>query len=144
MDRIISLLEENRLTSPDRATDFALRRDFSEVRSLRDSIYESLRAEAEKARGHQVAESLDAYNFLASSSLRGDTGCVRWDCRLRKVRILGRYGALYCDRIVVPLRLERHTEVPNEYHDRYTFAGALLALLELRPLIEAEVAVLYL
>jgi hypothetical protein len=134
LDWVLALLDENSLTSPERVEEFTFRRDLSEVRSLAEGIYESLKSHTLGVPAQAVAESLDASNFLASSSFRGDTPCHLWDCRLRKVRLLARYAALYCDKVVFPLTIETRTN--DEYDERYDLCGSLLALLELRPLIE--------
>ena len=89
--------------------------------------------------------NIDSANYLPGSSLRGDGGCLHWNCRLPKVRALARYIALYCDKAVVPLRLpdiSERADVQAEALERIRLCAILLGLVELRPLMEADLVAL--
>lgn len=142
MSEVLEILQENGLISAERVKEILFRRPMREVLSLREGIRQTLRTGADRAREQQSRASIDTASFLASSSLRGDSGCSRWECHNRKVQALARYGALYCDTIVVPLRLDSFDWEPDESEQRYALARALLGVVELWPLIEAGMAVL--
>jgi len=88
------------------------------------------------------SSSLDQANYLPSSSFRGGSGCIHWNCRIPKIRNLARYATLYCDKAIVPisLRWEEENE-KSEWLDCVRFGGSLCALLELSPLIECGLVV---
>ena len=84
-------------------------------------------------------DNLAPFNFIPSSELSGLSGCREWGCRARRSQLLARYAALYADSIVVPWQLS----LPNSFRAsedfRYELTGAILAVLEMRPLIEAGI-----
>ena len=52
-----------------------------------------------------VDREMDPFTFLASKSMRGETSCGEYGCRVEKLDMLGRYAALYANRIIIPLPL---------------------------------------
>jgi len=137
MDRVISILEERGLFSEDLVDHFVCS-PIAEIKKVR----EELQGAIENRRYEQPSDnSLSASNFLASSSLRGESVCAERTCRLRKIALLARYSALYCDRVLLPIQLDPAYE-QDEYDARYDFARDVAGILMLRPLIEAGVVYL--
>jgi hypothetical protein len=80
------------------------------------------------------------FDFLASSSIRGDSFCRA--CARDKVRSLARYAALYCDRIILPF--PGLDPVPRDsHHWRAGITERLFFLQELRPVLEANIVQLF-
>jgi hypothetical protein len=46
---------------------------------------------------------VDPFAFVASSSMRGDTGCTASGCRSKKLDMLARFAALYADAVLLPV-----------------------------------------
>ena len=86
--------------------------------------------------------SLDPFSFLASASARGDTGCSSIVCRGQNLNVLARYSALYCDHVAIPVRLHIDPGLGVEVAREVLF-GALMTVIELRPVLEARVARLF-
>jgi hypothetical protein len=100
MNPVLAVLETRGLVSSDAVEDFAYAWPYSDVLRVQEEIQAALQKESAET---PQAQQLDPFNFVASASMRGDGGCVNWDCRLRKNGILARYTALYADATVVPL-----------------------------------------
>jgi len=80
------------------------------------------------------------FDFLASSSIRGDSFCRA--CARDKVRTLARYAALYCDRVLFPFY--GLDPVPRDSVAwRARIAERLLVIHDLRPLLEANIVQLF-
>lgn len=84
----------------------------------------------------------DPFSFLASVSARADSGCSSVRCRIRLLSALGRYAALYCDRVVVPFEVHLDPGLGVDYA-RERLLRRLVTLTELRPLIEAGIVELF-
>ena len=82
-------------------------------------------------------DPLDVFNFLASSGLRGDSGCSQLPCQIGKLQTLSRFAALYADRVVFPVDFLIFD--PADPDDRFRFFRSVNALNYLRPLIEADI-----
>jgi hypothetical protein len=79
---------------------------------------------------------IDPFSFLASRSLRGGL-CGAYTCRMEKLDFLGRYAALYANRVILPLDLTDPAKLDNATTAAKELAEASLAFLRLRPLIDA-------
>src|SRR5713101_91390 len=101
---VYRLLEREGLLSPRKVHAYVFNSSVRLLELLWGDLYSSI-SSAGDVREMGFDTSIDAYNFLAGSSIRGDSGCFHWRCRLKKARLLARYAALYCDRVIVPFRL---------------------------------------
>lgn len=79
---------------------------------------------------------IDPFSFIASRSLRGGE-CGAYACRMQKLDLLGRYAALYANRVILPLYMSDPEKLSNEKAAAREVSEAALALLRLRPLIDA-------
>ncbi len=86
-------------------------------------------------------ESVDPFTFMASASLRADSTCGQYECRAKKLDFLGRYTALYANKVILPLWLSAPDRVNTPATAKYDLSRAIQSLLYLRPLIEARVIV---
>jgi hypothetical protein len=145
MDQTLSILDTNSLDTLEGAERFALTRPKSELRDFTDGIRQAMVNDARSLRGASSNKTLDEANYLPGSSIRGDSGCFSPTCRLPKIQALARYIALYCDRAVIPIRLQpvgMDMDHAGETLDRIRLMGGILGIMELRPLIESGLAVL--
>ena len=142
MNRVIEILENNGLVSEELAERFIFNTPRKLVLKIRESIYEALVAECEDVRSGSLPICDGPFNFVASASMRGDSGCVERSCHLNKVAALSRYAALYCDRVFVPFRISQHSHGADDFDERYDFTRDVHSLLQLRPLIEAGIVIL--
>ena len=108
-----------------------------ELQSLLEGLAETVRAD--KPSGNELVPDHRGFDFLASSSIRGDSFCRV--CAFDKVKLLTRYAALYCDRVLVPCPLE-----PLAFDTagaREAVATRILYLLEMRPVLESGIVQLF-
>lgn len=82
-------------------------------------------------------DPLDIFNFLASSAIRGDSGCSSLGCQTQKLVTLSRFAALYADRVMFPVDFAVYGS--GDELDRHHFFHSVNALNFLRPLIEQEI-----
>lgn len=142
VNRALTIFDTNDLSTQKRAEHLALSRELDEIRNFTEGLREGL---LEDARSSPQAATLDQANYIPSSSLRGDSGCIAANCRLPKIRVMARYIALYCDTAVVPVRIPPITKKGGhraEIFDRFHLLSVILGILELRPLLEAGLVTL--
>lgn len=108
------------------------------VTALYERVYEA--ADATEL-AESESPSTDPFSFIASASLRGEAGCSSPVCRVEKLNLLGRYAALYANRLTFPLPLEQPSKVTDVDRARYLLAQTGLSLLSLRPLVDAGIVV---
>jgi hypothetical protein len=145
MNRLISIIDEHDLTDFETVQRFIFHRDRKETKTFADAIEAAIRSDAHSRAAEVRSASIDGANFLPSCSLRGDAGCMHWNCRMPKVRTLARYAALYSDKAIVPVRIQfsgKHSDHSSEFLDRFHLGSILLGIIELRPLIEAGIIML--
>jgi hypothetical protein len=143
MDNLLSILDTNGLTNHARAQEWVHNSASSEIVSLIEGLREAM-LQASSALSQNTERSLDRADFLPSSSLRGSSGCALWDCRAKKIRILSRYIALYCDLAVIPINFDWDYATSEKHQDissRLSVLASISALIELRPLIEGGLVV---
>jgi|GEM_PF-5092005 len=141
MEHLLHLIDSAGLNTPEKVDRVTSRWPIKRLQVLREQLWEILRAGSDEAL--KRTGSSDPFDFVASSSMRGEDGCLGWDCRIQKARTLSRYGALYARRVLIPVRVGvSPVKGEHEFFTRYNFAGALMAILEYRPLIESGVAIL--
>lgn len=137
MDTTIELLEKYGLIRDEdslRVTDFSK----TKIRRLHRELYSAVFAkQVQDYVGNDDREVIDPFSFVASKSLSGQTGCWQYFCRLKKLDVLGRYAALYSTRIILPLPLQHPSNVDSEAEAAQQLSHASLALLRLRPLVDA-------
>jgi hypothetical protein len=136
MNPTIELLEKYQIITPEAVNDYVYGLQTTQWNDFQDELKETFRLDSELIDPEQ---DLGLFSFLASSSIRGESGCRTERCRLAKVNMIGRYAGLFCDRVVIPVHL--HSADPDglTYFQRRGFAVSLISLLELRPLIEAKI-----
>jgi hypothetical protein len=135
MNPLLQILENRGLVSSDSVERFFNDWTFSDVRKVQEELDAALDQDAGSVQC--VSAIGDPFNFIASASMRGDFGCVNWECRLQKTGLLARYAALYADKTVVPLPLGILTE--DEFNVRHLLSGTMLCIQQLRPLVEAGI-----
>lgn len=137
MDPVIKVLEERGLACLPQAEDSIRVLSPREITSVCEEIEEAL-----IKTGEFVASGTneDWYNFLGSSSIRGDTGCV--ECATTKLENLARYAALYADRLILPVGLHIRCPKSESDHVRYSLLRRIEKFVYLRPLIDAGIVYL--
>jgi hypothetical protein len=141
VNRTLSILDANNLTTPESAERFAFTKGTGEIRAFTEGIRQAVLEDTR--RGPERPPTIDDANFLPSCSLRGDGGCDHWTCRAPKIQGMARYVALYCDKAIVPMRLRWTLEgevLRADTFERGSICSAIMELIELRPLIEAKLA----
>lgn len=133
MNAVLQILENRGLISAESVERFFDEREFRDVGDVQEELWAALAPEAADSKPSAV----DPFNFVASASMRGDSGCGNPECRLHKVTLLARYAALYTDKTIVPLPLG--TRHQNEFDIRYLLMGTVLCIQRLRPLVEAGI-----
>lgn len=134
----LSIFDANDLVTADKAQKFALGRGLSDLESFALGIRRAMLDDGKRARPKRP--NIDEATYIPSASLRGDAGCLHWNCRLPKIRALSRYVALYCDKAIVPITIRPFEEKPsheNELFARFNLLSKILGIMELRPLLEA-------
>src|SRR5437764_8442947 len=97
MNSTIAILEEHGLIDIDQSFPVLRKLTDKQLRKLLDKLDDSLTSELDT---YEKPEGLTPFSFLASASLRGDSGCTAIGCRINKARIIARYSALFCDSVV--------------------------------------------
>jgi hypothetical protein len=136
MNKTIAVLENHGLVDPDRVLDMIATVSRGKWNALSSELKESLDESLDVV---QAEHDLTPFNFVASASLRGLGGCSSPKCRLKKTRMISRYAALFCDRVVLPVHLHPFDENEPIESVQDAFETTVLSLLELRPLIEANI-----
>jgi hypothetical protein len=145
MSEILSILDANDLTDAGKAKLFAFKRDLGELKTFVSGLRQAMLSDSRVLVSEDKPSGLDCANYLPSSSMRGESGCRHWECRIPKIRTLARYVALYCDRAVIPVKLAAPGAGRGQFSEaleRMEVAGIVGGIIELRPLIEAELATL--
>jgi hypothetical protein len=142
MNRIIETLERHGLISVDLARSALERLSLRKIVALANELTSSIREEDSRF-PLGPASYTDPFSFLASASVRGDAGCTAVDCRVRSLSLLARYSALYCEHVAVPFGLHLDPEL-GVARARSDLLQRLVTIIELRPVIEAGIARLFL
>jgi hypothetical protein len=112
---------------------------FKEIVKIREENENSLVDDTK--RNASPEDSFSPFNFIASASFRGDSGCSSWRCYTRKAEILARYAACFCDRVIVPLSVAANHPNATQKDERYALARGILGVVEMRPVIDAGIVV---
>jgi hypothetical protein len=120
--------------------DSLLLAEFDEKKKLRlhSDLYAAVlgRQRKDYAASGDDPNVIDPFSFLASRSLRGGE-CGAYPCRMQKLDLLGRYAALYANRVILPLYLSDPAKVKSANQAAREVSEAALPLLRLRPLVDA-------
>ena len=141
MNGTIEILERHGLISVELARVVLARMPLRKIISLSGQLLESIEEEDPRY-VYQPSIHGDPFSFLASASLRGDAGCSAVECRSRTLSLLSRYSALYCDHVAVPFGLHIDPELGVD-RARRDLLERLVTIIELRPVIEAGIARLF-
>lgn len=139
MSAVIELLEQNGLVREEDSllvAGFAKRKLALLHRQLYDAVSNEQQEALEKF-GDGV--HIDPFSFVAGRSIRADAGCGELFCRLQKIDFLGRYAALYANRLILPLPLQHPSKIDGNNESARQLINTSLALLRLRPLVDAGI-----
>jgi hypothetical protein len=140
MNAAVELLEKYGLvrdTDSLRVTEIVKRK----VVRLQEELFSTIVTQQREDYGGDlgVDHEMDPFTFLASKSLRGETSCGEYGCRVEKLDMLGRYAALYANQIILPLPLTDPSTMDGPEDAAQEVSQAALALLRLRPLFDAGI-----
>jgi hypothetical protein len=110
----------------------------AKIEALAADLYDFLSQQRESWTKDDPA-SASPFNYLASASLRADSGCSRPECRSEKLGVLARYAAMYADHVFLPVALRRPTAGAQPGRLRDEVSKTAFSVLELRPLVEAGI-----
>lgn len=137
MNPVVAVLEKFDIVSANNADERIFRSPLSKIQQLSDELKAAL-YQLRHVQSHELTDdSLDAFNFLASSSMRGDSTCQAWECRSKKLDLLGRFAALYADCVIVPFPVPSPDSLEDSPWGRMRLADRIKLIVVLRPLIEA-------
>jgi len=140
MSNVFAVLEEKGLVTGEQVESAFRSWSPKEAEEIRDSLWTALLADKKEV--DEPASDLTAgeFRFFASSSIRGDFGCDEWGCRATKAANLARYAALYCETVIVPVRMNLHTDSKhNPFVFKNELAGTILCLQQLRQASESGI-----
>jgi hypothetical protein len=108
------------------------------IRRFHQQLYSTILGEQSKAQVNSDRSSgIDPFSFVAGRSIRADAGCGELPCRLEKLDFLGRYAALYANRVILPLPLQDPAKVKHKEEAANQLLNSSFAILRLRPLVDA-------
>jgi hypothetical protein len=137
MDPTIESLEKYGLVQDEdslRVREFTKTKILRLHRELYSAVFDQQMKEFSQG---DAPQDIDPFSFVASKSLRGASDCGSYFCQVQKLDVLGRYAALYATRILLPLPLQAPEKLSDEAQAAYQVSHASLALLRLRPLLDA-------
>jgi hypothetical protein len=105
---------------------------------LYEQLYSQIYKRQVENHWQRNTDEIDPFTFMASASMRADSTCGSPECRAVKLDFLGRYTALYANKVILPLWLAPPDQAANAPKTaRYELSRSVQSLLQLRPLIEA-------
>jgi hypothetical protein len=138
MDASLEVLEKYGLVA-DEDSFCVLGFDRKKAFKLHRELWELVFSRQQEPLGHTA--SADPFSFMASASMRGHSTCSSPFCRLQKRDFLGRYAALYANKVLFPLPLSHPSKVDTVADSRDELVQTALILLRLRRLIGAGLVV---
>jgi hypothetical protein len=117
--------------------------DFAEKKAANifEKLYSCILERQQKLIPEQ-SETIDPFTFMASASMRADSTCWEPLCRMEKLDFLARYGALYANKVMLPVPLSRpEATLDNPWQVKSQLKNTALTLLHLRPLIDGGLVV---
>jgi hypothetical protein len=137
MNKLFEILESRGLISEDdigKVDDLPKRK----LVALYESVYSTVFAAQYPDTDLNVSNSpdLDPFSFMASASMRADSGCLEPVCRMRKLDFLARFAALYANHVTLPLPLEHPDKASSIDRSRDDLIRTLMSIFALRPLVE--------
>jgi hypothetical protein len=106
---------------------------------LYEDLYSSVFDSQQRVSPLAAGRDSDPFNFLASSSIRGDSTCDEPRCRIIKLDFLARFSALYATEVSVPLILRDPDTVDSVREAKKLLSLASFTLLRLHPLITSGI-----
>jgi hypothetical protein len=137
--KLVDVMETYGLVSTQAVERLVFELPFKKIVQIQEDLEAALAADGNAT--EESDQSSSSFNFVASASFRGDSGCRMWLCHTRKVEILARYAACFCDRVVVPLSVQTNHRDAAQSEERYALGRGLLGAVEMRPLIDAGIIV---
>jgi hypothetical protein len=128
-DSIISIVEEKGLITRENISRYFEQSSEEEVSALHERLRDALRESSQTVGGYLPT----AYNYIASSSIRGESRCALPECRADQVGELARFSLLYADKVILPLL--------SPGSGALGLQGDLMILSELRPLIDLGIVI---
>jgi hypothetical protein len=134
MHRAIEVLEEYGIVSERHLAEID---DFDKKKIVRlyEHLYSAVR-DTQAIIPQLEEETIDPFTFIASASMRAESTCWEWLCRIQKLDFLGRYAALYANTVTVPLPLREPSRITNVDWAKSLISHSGLTLLSLRPLVD--------
>src|SRR5262249_48644944 len=136
MQESVELLERYGLLTPDHIWNAVFRLPTRAIFRLSEELEPLVRANSVPT----VQSDIGTFNFLASTSMRGDLICRGWSCKSRKLATLARLAALYADQVCLPIStgVIKH----DSFENREGLGLALATISVMRPLIESGLVIL--
>ena len=139
MNKVYELLERKGLVTEPRILEQSQRWSTADATELDAELDQALREQKNLDAAGQDSAVAGEFRFVASASFSGASSCDEIGCRVSRIQSLTRYAALYCDEVIVPIRVESSLAHSNGIASSNTLAGTLLSLRELRPLVDAGI-----
>ncbi len=128
-DSVISIVEEIGLITRENISRYFEQNSKEEIDTLQNRLRETLRESSQSNERYLPT----AFNYIASSSIRGESRCELPECRADQVGELARFSLLYADKVILPLL--------SPGRGALGLQGDLMILSELRPLIDLGIVI---
>jgi len=140
MKKTFELLQHRGLRSVENIEDIIMARyDFRDILKLNQELFETIRTT--KPADHD----LRTFNFIGDSDITAQhETCAEWGCRLSRVAEAAKFATLYCDTLYIsnyfadypPPESITGLNPEEEFTLKYDYAGDLMILVMLKPLLE--------
>jgi hypothetical protein len=137
--KLVEVMEKYGLISNEAVQRLVFELPFKKVVTVQEELESALKADGSEVSGAE--SSLSSFNFVASASFRGDSGCSMWACHTHKVEILARYAACFCDRVIVPLTIKANHPSASQRDERYALGRGLLGAVAMRPVMDSGIII---
>ena len=136
MTSLTELAEETGLISPESIQEIALKAPIRKLCKLIDKTVQVISMTQRPEPNPDPGLCTPPFTYVASSSIRSDSGCRDWHCRAEKLISLAHYATLYSDLIILPVFLEDFMSEDPEIA-RLALGDLYFKHYLLRPLFEA-------
>ena len=130
-------LEGNGLVEAEKAAHELENWPTSKIEVLCNDLFDFL--EQQRSDWEQSGSEVSPFNCLASSSIRGDSGCSNPKCRAAKLDVLANFAAMYADQVFLPVPLRNPAESLGNEGLRSSLIQTVTSVLELRALVERSI-----
>jgi hypothetical protein len=112
-----------------------------DVMTLYEEVFKTIFEAQLLAQSQNQAEgkAIDPFTFFAGASLRASAGCSETGCRSERIDFLGRYAALYANKVTMPVPLVSPKKLDDAAEARRRLTDAALPILQLRPVISCGI-----